>query len=408
VGSKTAVFSFGGILAILFISGTQDQTFAQPFRWASSVGVGQRYDDNIYLVRKDQTSDFVTLITPRFGISSTEGKANQDFQYRAQIERYESAEELNTVKHFGILNWTSRIKESGSLVLTDRFSFTPDSTDISSVGAVIPRGKAYGNESTVSIKIPWTNLSYQYDLRSYEAAELIDAQTHILEERLAVPLFSARQELTQIYRFRYFLQDGTAGLDSQNETWSSHNAGAGLQYYFSPTLLMGAEGGVVYWQNSGDSSSEFKPTFSFNLRKDFKHLKLSFSWMGDIEAQVRGNARYEMKRTVFTIDYSKYFTLYGGTTEGVVDRQVATIDLQHTMGRRTSFTLGTTFGTEKPIGASENQIVTLRESASLAYTFRPWLSGGIHYNYFRQDSNDPFAREFTRNQLYMVLTSSMP
>lgn len=385
----------------MFIFGTQDQIFALPYRWTPSLVVWELYDDNIYLVRKDQTSDFVTIIAPQFRISSTEGKVKQEFQYKAQYEWYSRAEELNTLKHFADLDWTARIKESGSLMLKDRFSFTPDSTEISSVGAVVPRGRAYGNDSSVGLHISRIDLSYQYAMRLFDDADLIDTQTHTFEERVALPLLSPREELTQSYRFRYFIEDSSTSL-------TSHTVGAGLLYHFSPTFRMGAEGGLVYWEASGDNSFQSKPTFGFNLGKDFKQLKLRFSFLKDIQTELQGEAEYTTKRTVFRMNYSKELTIGSGAIRGSVNQQTASASLQHTMGRRTAFSFEATYTTQKIPSGNLNRLVIYRGDARLTYALRSWLSVAIRDLYIRQDAVNPLVQEFARNQLYLGLTASMP
>lgn len=385
---------------VLLNSGTETLVSASPWRWTSSVTLSERYDDNLLLVPENEASDFVTILAPQLRVSSSSGEVPRYIQYRAQVERYTRSGELNTVKHFAELEWTARITKAATLTLTDHFSFTPDSTEITSVGVAVPRGDAYGNDSAVGLRFSVLDLSYQYGLREFEAHQLSDSESHILEERVALPL-TIRHVVTQSYRLRHFIEDGKATL-------RSHTVGAGLQYHFTTTFLIGAEGGIAYWRTSSDDSFRSGPMVGFNLDKSFKQLKLSFSYLKDFQSQWRGSVEYSLEKTVLRINYSKELTAGSGVLREAVNRQTASANLQQRISRRADLALTAGYTTNRPISGDQNRFKSYRGETSLSYVIRPWLKTSIQYNYFKQDSDGTAQPEFRRHQGMLSLTATMP
>ena len=372
-----------------------------PLKYTPSVSFSEYYDDNVFLVERDKSSDLVTVLAPQFRVSSTTREISSYMQYRAQVEQYSKSPDLNTTKHFADLDWTAQLTKSVGLNISDHFRFTPDSTEVSSVGVVVPRGEVYRNDSDIQLQIPRVHLSYQHSFQAFEEPSFVDSQSHNFGEQMALPL-SPRYAVTQSYRMRYFTTEGNVDLQS-------HTAGAGLQYRFSPTFLFGASGGIVSSRTSSEDSFQYKPAVGIRIEKAFKRLKLNLLYLDDIEPQWRGALNYSLKRTLFRLNYSKELTAGGGVFGSAVNRQTASASLQRTVGRWTEITLTANYSTHKLISDVQDRFESYRGGVSLTYPLlRPWLNGGLHYSYIRQDSDNPVEQEFTRNQGTFSLTGIIP
>lgn len=384
----------------MLVPGTENLIFASPLRWTPSLTLSERYNDNIFLVSQNKTSDHVTLLVPQLDVSSLSSPHTRNIRYRSQIERYASTPELNNVKHFTNLEWNTSLTKSSTLTFTDDFSFTPDSDNISSLGIVAPRGNAYRNDSTVQFQFSGLDLSYQYGLQAFDLASLNDSQSHTLAEQVTLPL-SAYYGVTQSYRFRYFIQGGDV-------VFRSHTVGPGLRYQFSPTFSMGAGGGVVYWRGSTDDTYRSQRMVSLDLQKTFKALKFNVLYLRDVQTEWKANVTYTLRNTVFLADYSRGLTAGGGLLGGAVNRQTAKIQLQHALGQKIGMTLSATYSTSRPSSNGQNRFSSYQADAAFAYVIRSWLRTNVQYNYFKQDSDNPGQQEITRNQVTLTLSATLP
>ncbi len=373
---------------------------ASPWSWTPSLTLSERYDDNLFLTRENRSSDFVSILTPQLRVASPAGQSPRYIQYRAEIERYAKHSELNTVNHFSDLEWTSSLSKSAMLTLSDHFGFTSDSTEISTLGVAVPRGDAYSNISVMGLQLSWLVLSYQYGLQAFENASLSDSQSHTFDEQLALPL-SARYSFTQSYRMRYFVQDGGGDL-------RSHSMGTGLRSLITPTFTVGLEGGISYWRASTDNSFRTSPMGRLDLEKSFRDLKLSFSFLEDIQTQFRGSAQYSLRNTILRLEYSKELTVGGGAVRTSTNRQTASVNLQQNMTRRTNLTVMGGYGTSRPIHGEQDRFTSYRGGTDFDYVIRPWLRMGVQYSYLKQDADDITQREFRRHQGTVSLTATLP
>jgi hypothetical protein len=400
VDSKIRIFVFGGILVIWLSSGAHNMGSASSWSWTPSLSFSERYDDNVFLVRNSRTSDFVSIVEPQLRISSSTGQLSTHIQYRAQVKRYVKTSELNTVDHFADLEWGAHLSKSSSLTILDQFSFTSDSTQISSLGVAVPRGDVYSNNSAIRLQLSRVDLLHQHGLQGFEAAGFNDSESHAFHEQMALPL-SARYEFTQSYGLRYFLVEGAPDL-------RSHTAGVGLRYHFSPTFFIGLEGGVSHWRTSSDESFRTEPSVRLNLQKSFRQLRLSFSYLEDIQTQFQGSAEYELRRTVLRMNYSKELTPGGGVFGTATDRQSASVNLQQDISRKADLALTVSYSAIRPIDTDLSRITSYRGDAAFGYVIQPWLRAGVYYNYFKQDSDDFIQQEFRRHQGTLSLTITMP
>jgi polysaccharide export outer membrane protein len=374
-------------------------------RLTASVTISERYDDNVFLLSQNETSDYTTLITPQLRISPSSRFGY--LLYRAQIEQYRWNPDLNTVKHFSELELTPYQSTSTKLTLTDHFSYTPNATEASPLGLVVPRGDVYTNDSTLQLQSSRLGLNYRHSLQEYKVVGLTDTMSHNFEEGATLPLFW-QEMLTQSYRLRYFLQNQDIALHS-------HGAGIGLRHYFSQTFWIGAEGGVAYWRTSNDESFQSKPTMKYEVenRFDFKkpagQIRLHVLYLDDIQAELLGRVEYAVQKTMVGLDYSKGLTVEGGVLEGLVDRQLTSFRLQQGIGKKTELGLTASYGTYQSISTSQGQFKSYRGEVSLAYLIRSWLRTSIYYEYHRQDSNqERSTNEFTRNLTMMSVTTTIP
>jgi hypothetical protein len=380
--------------------GTENTVTASSLRLTPSLTFSELYDDNVFLVRENRTSDYVSIVEPQLRVSSSVGEISRSIQYRAQVERYAKTSGLNTVNHFSDLDWRTRLTKSTTLTVSDHFSFTSDSTEISTLGVAVPRGDVYSNASVVGLQLSRLALLYQYGLQGFEAAELSDNQSHTFQGQIGLPL-SAHYEFTQSYRLRYYVQDNQVDL-------RSHTVGTGLRYRLSPSFMIGLEGGVAYWRTSTDDSFRTGPMVRVDLEKSFRRLRLNFTYLEDIRTQFQGSVEYGLRRTVLRLNYSRELTAGGGVLKTATDRQTASVNLQQGISRRADLNLTAGYSTSRPIERNQDRFKSYRGAVAFSYVIRPWLRGAIRYNYFKQDSDDTAQQEFKRHQGILSLTFTMP
>ncbi|MCI0529831.1 MAG: hypothetical protein L0Y56_20500 [Nitrospira sp.] len=384
----------------MLVSGAEDLVSALPIRWTPSLAVSGRYDDNVLLVKENKASDFTAVLSPQLRVSSSGGRVSGYVQYRPEIERYIKKPELSTIRHFADLEWITSMTQSASITLRDHFTYTPDSVFIGLLGTATPRGDTFSNDSSVTFHTTNLDLSYRYGRQSFKEARLTDTQSHDLHEGVTLP-FTARLDFTQSYHLRYFTQERDAAF-------RSHTTGTGLKYHVSPTLSIGTGAGIIYWRALSDDAFRSRPTFSFDLQKAFKQLKLDFSFLQEFQTQLRGQVEYTLRKTVVRADYSKELVVGGGELAGAVNGQRVGIHMLHTMGKKTDLTITGGYSSYKPIAGPRGQLVVYRGEASLAYIIRSWLRTTLSYNYLSQNAGDPGQQEFTRNQVMFSLTATMP
>ena len=400
---KVTFFVLGGV-AIVMILVLGSSAFSAPLRWGSSVSVTQEYDDNVFLSRADRTSDFITRLAPQFRVSSDADKMQWLIRYAPLSDWHVRRKELNTIKHFLDLGWSVPVTQGGVLSLSDHFGFTPDSTEISSVGVAVPRGDLYSNTAALQFQSSRLSLSYSNGFQAFKSAQLRDGLSHTVHEQAALPL-SNRYQLTQSYRMRYFLLDG-------EDNFRSHALGAGLKFQASRTFSMGAEAGGSYWRASTDDSFRTSGMYQVDLDQKFKDFSLGLSYLKDIRTQLRAKAGYRLRKGSVGASFSRDLAAGGGALGNTVDRQSADLRWTQSVGRRANLFLAAGYSTHKSISGAQSAFKAYRGSAGLTGTIRPWLNASMRYQYFKQlvsgGQVSPAAEEFTRNQGIFSLTAVMP
>lgn len=390
-------FAWGGALIVVLLCTLQDNLHASTLRYRLSLAVSERFDDNPLLVQENRVSDYVTILEPQLRIASAKNR-DQYVQYRAQVERYARNSELNTVDHFAGLVWGIHLSKSIHLTLSDSFTFSSDSTDVTSLSVVVPRGNVYTNNSSVGLHTSSISLQYQQEFYGFEAAELNDSQSHTFLEEFAQRL-SVHYELRQSFLQRQFLLEDEVNLQS-------HTVGIELRYYFTSTSYVGLAGGVSRWRTSTSESFNTDPMIRLDLQRSFGRLQVGFSYLEDVDTQFKGSAEYELRRTTLRMQYSRRLTPGGGVFSTPTSSQTADMSIRRSISRKMDLALTSGYGIHKSLEDSQDRFDSYRGTVVFAYLIRPWLQVGVQYEYFQQASEGLVPGEdFKRNQGMVTLTT---
>lgn len=381
--------------AIFFLGSLAIPVQADPLVWKTSLNLSERYDDNIFIVRDDPDHDWVTFFTPRLRLETKQEGLQRYLQYRPRFEWYARHSDLATVSHFVDFEWTAPFIQTGKVTLINHFSYTPDFMEIATGSVVVPRGKVYANDAGVDVQTRALELSYRNGWRKYEDPELTDSLSHDFEERFSWHR-SSPTVLMQRYHTRQFVHDNDLALET-------HTIGVGFQHSVSRTFSLGAEAGVAYWQTLEDDRYQNRPMIGLNLQESGKRYRFSLSLRRDVQTELSGEIEYQTSQRVLRLHYSRDLTVGGGLLGSPVDHRGSSVHLRQELSRRKALNLSGYRDTYKP----ENQpgrYIVYRADFSLQQTIRPGLTAVFLYRYLRQDHSDDLAgREFTRNQLMLIL-----
>ncbi len=391
-------------------SEAQDHPSSPSFRLSPSGTIAKLYDDNIFFARNGKDTDIITTLTPGLGLTISTKTLDGSLRYRSIFEYFEDNKDLNTVKHFADLDWTTHLSEKSALTLEDHFRFTTDSTEFPTVTVAVPRGDAYANNLTAGIKIPAVGFSYRQEDQYFDLAPLVDGVSRKFEEQMALPL-SDHQSLTQSYRLRFYR------LKPQNDfttVFRSHTAGIGLRHYFSQGSFVGLEGGIAYWRDISDETFRSEGMVRLHIETQFPsdqssgQFKAILSYEEDVVSQWLAELDYVMKETTFGVHYSRELILGSGILAQTVAREGAGVQLKQTMGEHTDLNLAAIYAQYKSMG-NDLLFTTYNGSVGFSYAFQSWLKGELGYNFFIQDSRNLAGLfEFARNQATVGITALLP
>ena len=172
---------------------------------------------------------------------------------------------------------------------------------------------------------------------------------------------------------------------------------------------------MARWRAVTDESFKIKAMLRFeienqlNFEKPSSQLKLSFSYLEDIESQWLAAMDYSLKSTAFRIDFSRELILGSGLLVHTVARRAAGVQLAQAFGQKADLTLKGTYAAYQSIDGDHPRFKTYRGEAGFNYAIVPWLKARVGYSFFIQDSwKFGGLHEFARNQATLSLTGEIP
>jgi hypothetical protein len=265
--------------------------FSYEFSPTLSIGLTEKYNDNIYLTNENRKSDFITTISPGIDLSYKSMRTELMLGYHPGFNYYASHSDRNNVSH--ALNFGALVKFSERLTLSVKDSFikSEDSQDIRTVyeGSLQRNIKRQINSLSgdLAYKISprlTSTLSGGYsdtrtsgsssstgDLKSYSAGLSL---SYLLSERTSINANYRRSE------YDYVSND-----DSSSDAYT-----LGISYKLSETMTLAANGGVSrtkYDDNTGRSSTGF--TGGASLTKRFERSDFALAYNQGIMPNIENN-----------------------------------------------------------------------------------------------------------------------
>ncbi len=390
----------GGIVVIVLVAVMQGPAFSAAIQWDSLAKIEQRFDDNVSLDEKGQTSDYITLLTSSVAVSSSSQRLKTSLRYTPQFEWFKHRDDLNTVRHAAAIEAVVQPSQEKEIRLGSQFNFTPDSTEIKFDGVAVPRGDVFANSNDLSLIFSDLAISYRRQQQAYEAAGLSDSVSHSVTETLEIPL-PMRFSIEQRYRMSYFIQDSEAML-------RSHSLGMGLTYMFLQNLSASTGAGVTYWRGFEDDSFRVGSMFWMDIEKRWNRGSIILSFSRDAQAEFSTRAEYKWKKATMRANFSKELAIGGGVLNDSVDRRRTGLQLEYQLGRHMGFSLEGGYGASRVLSGGRTRFDSYWAGAGLTNTLSNWVNLGLHYNYSSQDS--PGAQPgtpgvFRRNQAMLMLSA---
>lgn len=338
-----------------------------------------RYDTNARIAAEGALSgdDVVLLLVPGFEAMNQRNKLTLTGVYRPSVYFYFKQPELNTISHSGTIAADYEFSPRTSMRAEERLTYSKESLESTLTG--------YQNRRS-GILTNTVNLSMNHALTRRTAMSL-SASDYILrfDDPVAVDSrnvsgsaglnYQATPEtqLNGSYNFSRASYDLPGG-SSSNQNTHSLNAGFSTRFRESMTLLM--SGGAVYAQTPGTGDGFFDWVALAEVRKTFNKYDASLS-------------------------YSRRTTSSSGVTDQLTLNDSFSAGLRHEINRTLSVSLSGNYtrNHSKPDDSFDTKSFTA--SASGAWRMREWLTFGMGYAHFTQESDGPLGEDLKRDHVFV-------
>ncbi|MDP2645662.1 MAG: outer membrane beta-barrel protein [Desulfobacterales bacterium] len=216
------------------------------------ITIEQVYDDNLFLDKNNQQSDFITTASPGISIKGTTGNSSVDIVYSPTFVKYNEFKENDTVRHNAAIQLKQQLGTYLGLTLNDTYFKTEESIEpegLSQIQTVRRTRKAYQrNAAGIAMDYQFganDSLSIGYDheyLKNDDPA--LDDFTGEGPRGLISYWFNPHNGMELSYGFRqntYTRDDGSPPSDD----FDAHEASARYNYRFDPNTLFNIKYGLA-------------------------------------------------------------------------------------------------------------------------------------------------------------------
>ncbi len=365
---------------------SQGNIQAGPFRVHPFLELSGEWNDNIVLAPRDETKDFIWIISPGIFVDLPARQYSLRLAYRADILRYKDEDQLNTTHH--TLQGEARVNFTGGLSLSasDEFKRTTEFTGfpVPELTERIDRNQNLlkaGAEYTVRERIGLA-LDYSHFWVDYRDEPIFD-ELDRMDQQIGVTLFFRVLPKTSIlgeYDYQWIRYDQDAVARDRDSNSNKFKVGLKGDLTEKTTLI----GKVGY---------EFK-NYDNPARDDWRGLivELEAIYKYQEPSQLRlfgARANFES-----TFEGNNFFVAtYGGVEVRHQLRPRLLLVLTGLIGSN-DYPESTTVGTE----TKERLDRFYQVSAALRYQIRQWLAVEGAYDHLVRDSN--FADfDYTNNRV---------
>ena len=432
-GSEALWFFLGYfvLLSVILLFLPVHFAFAQyHYELTPSISVSETYDDNIYLNSTDETSDYITGVTPGLSLNILSPKMQLELAYAPTFVWYAKEDGNNTVRHEGILTFGRDLTQHLRFDLTDTYLFTeepleetegvegirvtPDQryTYQRNTGSASLR-YLFGTENELTVgythslldnedeeldepiipddgttQTPFATLAYWFNVKNGLVLDYEYVKADFYRKDDSEPGNDHTGNGTGIrylYRFTPHTRGSvgydytTRNFDKEEEDYKVHEGSAGFEHAFSPAYSISLAGGYFVQKNE-DSDDETGPSYDAFLIKTFSRGSFTIGGSGGwdeayLEAERRGFTRYWSANTA--LEYQILESLMGYA--------------------------GGSYRSDKD--ADDREWTTWRGNCGLTWEFLRWYSLTLDYTYAYRES-DVDTDDYTVNHIMLSLTAS--
>lgn len=340
-----------------------------------SVGIGERYDSNIYFAGEGQNveSDFLTVISPQISIGSERKGLKLGGLYRLDSIYYSSNDKLNTMNSRASIDMNIQLSQRSSLSMGDSFVYTQYSLDASDTGIQTRRTDITSDSIFLTVNHEFSaqtaaGITLRGSLMEFDDPSFIDTQTYSL-------IFTGDYKLSPdttvkaAYDYTNFLFD--TGKDTE-----THALQLGFTERFSSGLSVDISAGAVYMPEMND---QYDWTAGVNLGKSFQ------------QATVR-------------LGYTRDVTHTSGLTDEVNIRDRVSLSWNHQLTNSLNMTISGNLS--KNNSKPSARVDTTSYGADISGTWRAysWMSVDIGYSRFQQWDDNSATGDASRDQVFVTVT----
>jgi hypothetical protein len=413
------------VVAVLFSANSWAE-----WRFLPALELEESYDSNIYLSSDNETSDFITRLSPEFRLEEVSATRTFAASYTMNLYRFNSHDENNYIGHEAELSWDQRLSRNLSWHIMNTYyrSEEPLEEDPEYTGRRETRNEYSRNMVD-------TGFTYQFGQEdkvtvSYLDNRLKNRDPEIEDDREYGPSLELEYWLTR--RHGLLLGYSWSRIDYEDEEPSNETDEINLAYQWrqSPHTMLHLDYGLVLFSSKGDTQDpdyrddynvqsiaagfnhEFGPSYSLSgfLGCFFFDPKESGSDMGPVYGLdlVRSFSRGSVTLSGqggYRLDYS------GAEAEGFTKYRSISLSTTYSMSPRTELYASTSYMYEKSeeeermldetrdVSAAGTRDETWEVSAGTSYEILSWLTGALELT--QRERNSSVDEEEYRDSLIL-------
>ena len=387
------------------------------------ISVGETYDDNIFLSNSNETSDYITRVSPSLSFGVVGQNTRLQLSYVPTFNWYADRDDLNYTSHSANLSLEQGLTQHLRFRLTDTYLRSEDPLDdIADVqgqrrtrntywtnlsrasldylfGAenrvVVDYGLAYRENDAFTlddskVQDPFAMLTYWFDVRNgielkyqylkadFSRDEGLRADDDFTGNKAGlryIRRFSPQSRAYAGYNYT------TRNFDGLTEDFNIHDGSVGLEHSFSPEYSVAV--GAGYFIRVNDTSDNQKgPIYSASLTRNFARGSIIIGGAGGWD---------EEYLTVGTDGFTKYYSGYARAQYQVLEP--------------VSIYAGASYRHDK--SQTDRRWVTLRGNCGLRWSFLRWFY--LNLDYTHADRNDDVNTEdYKVNRVTLSLGATKP
>jgi hypothetical protein len=386
--------------------------------------VSETYDDNIFLTKTNEVSDYITVVTPGISMNLLQEHTSLQLRYAPSFYRYADRDDQNNTSHSAGLAFGQDLVKGLRFTLTDTYLQSSDPLEDPQNVQGLRRtrneywtnltdaslGYVFGAESRVNvgyrynyykndqidlddskIQSPYANLTHWFDVRN--GAEITYAYTDA--EYTRDDNLPADSDYTSnaagIRYLRRFTPSSTGYIGYNYSTFDYerllpqdfdvHDGFVGLDHSFSTEYTLSAR--VGYFIRVNDiTDNEDGPTYAASLTRNFSR--------GSITVGGNGGWSYEdlQQGAALTSGFSEY---YGGYVNG-----------RYEIFERVNIYAGLSYRHDK---YTFNRADYIRGNCGVRWDFLRYFFAALDYSYVDR-SEDLGFDEYTGNRIMLTVGAS--